>query len=179
MTNDFDCLFAAFDEDLTVKTPAKTDVAIDAAGRLGDPKQALDFILGGSATVTLRSEVTGTRFTYKVTRKGAADGRVLHFVALLNGPDNTADFTFLGTIFPPDTWSRVLTFKHGKRSTVSADASSLKAFDWAFKKLAAGVMPEQLSVFHSGRCCRCNRLLTTPESVARGIGPECLTKLAG
>jgi hypothetical protein len=28
-------------------------------------------------------------------------------------------------------------------------------------------------VMHVGKCCKCRRLLTTPESIQRGIGPEC------
>ena len=28
-------------------------------------------------------------------------------------------------------------------------------------------------IMHEGRCCRCNRTLTHPDSIKTGIGPEC------
>jgi hypothetical protein len=36
-----------------------------------------------------------------------------------------------------------------------------------------GVLGRLLEVWHEGRCGRCGRALTVPESVERGIGPEC------
>jgi hypothetical protein len=32
-------------------------------------------------------------------------------------------------------------------------------------------------VYHEGRCGRCNRKLTVPESIETGLGPECASKL--
>jgi hypothetical protein len=34
-------------------------------------------------------------------------------------------------------------------------------------------------VHHEGRCGRCGRTLTVPESIESGIGPECAKKMAG
>ena len=34
-------------------------------------------------------------------------------------------------------------------------------------------VPDNLRVYHEGKCCRCGRTLTTPESIKKGIGPEC------
>ena len=36
-----------------------------------------------------------------------------------------------------------------------------------------------LEVWHEGRCGRCNRALTVPESIASGIGPECAKHVLG
>jgi hypothetical protein len=37
---------------------------------------------------------------------------------------------------------------------------------------------EQIAGRLVGRCCRCHRTLTDPVSIAAGIGPECVTKVA-
>jgi len=110
---------------------------------------------------------TGARFTYRVTQKDASSP---HFVALLSGPDNESSYTFLGTIFEG------MTYRHGKRSSVSPEAPSAKAFAWAWGYLAKGEMPPNCEVWHEGRCGRCGRALTVPESIFSGIGPVCESK---
>jgi hypothetical protein len=129
---------------------------------------ARDFALGGNATLTLVSEKTGSRFTFKV--RACEDNDSLFFVSLLNGADNESDFAYLGTI-------REGRFSHGKKSSIGPDAPSAKAFAWAWPQLAAGSMPAALAVYHEGRCGRCNRKLTVPESIVSGFGPECAGKL--
>jgi len=62
----------------------------------------LAFVLGGNATFTA-SSTKGGRFTYRVRlakpRAGQADdGTRRWFVAVLTGPDNSSDYTYLGTI---------------------------------------------------------------------------------
>jgi hypothetical protein len=38
-------------------------------------------------------------------------------------------------------------------------------------------LPEYIQVWHHGQCCKCNRILTDPTSIKRGIGPECLKRM--
>ena len=61
-----------------------------------------------------------------------------------------------------------------KVSKIGEDADSAKAWRWFDANLQAGRVPEQLEVWHEGRCGRCGRALTVPESIERGIGPECV-----
>jgi hypothetical protein len=124
------------------------------------------FATAGNATFTVTSRKTGNRFTYKV-RKPNPDGPA--FVALLSGPDNESDYQFLGTIFPDGT------YRHGRKSRISSTAPSAIAFDWVWKH--ATNLPEAVEVHHEGKCCRCGRKLTVPESIESGIGPECATKM--
>jgi hypothetical protein len=42
----------------------------------------------------------------------------------------------------------------------------------------AGRIPETVEIWHEGRCCRCGRRLTVPESIYAGIGPDCAGKMA-
>jgi hypothetical protein len=120
------------------------------------------FATAGNATFTVKSTRTGNRFTYKV-RKPNQDGPA--FVALLSGPNNESDFRFLGTIFPDGN------YRHGRKSTVSPTAPSAVAFAWVWQH--ASNLPASVEVHHEGRCCRCGRKLTVPESIESGIGPEC------
>lgn len=142
---------------------------VHVSGRLTDPGDALAFIRAGHARFTLVSGRTGTRFTYKVRRCDDA-GKELWFVSLLTGADNEASYTYLGTLREQQS------YVHGRKSRVGADAPGVKAFAWAYDALRNGVMPRELEVWHEGRCGRCGRALTVPESVVRGLGPECAGK---
>lgn len=121
------------------------------------------FALAGNATLTLRSKVSGNRFTYRIRRPG--DDRP-HFVSLLNGSDNEGSYEYLGTIINDS-------YGHGRKSKITADAMSAKAFDWFWLAMRKNIMPIALEIWHEGRCGRCGRKLTVPESIASGIGPEC------
>lgn len=124
------------------------------------------YMLGGNAKVTLVSKFSGNRFTYQIKQKDLDDGRFLHFVSVLNGPDNTRDYVFLGTIFGGQF------YRHSQKSRITHDAPSARAFAWSWDHLDS---PE-IEVWHSGKCSRCSRDLTDPESIARGLGPVCAEK---
>jgi hypothetical protein len=66
-----------------------------------------------------------------------------------------------------------------KGSKISTDAPSAKAFRFFYDALAKGVdLAGKIEVRHAGKCGRCAKKLTTPQSVDTGIGPEC-AKLMG
>jgi hypothetical protein len=124
------------------------------------------FILSGKAKVTLVSKETRTRFTYQVIGKELSDGRTLHFVSLLRGPDNQQDYAYIGTVFDGTE------FRHTQKSVVTCEAPSFQAFGWTLNHLDS----DQIEVWHSGTCGRCGRELTDPESIQRGLGPVCAGK---
>jgi hypothetical protein len=132
-----------------------------------DGQKARQFFLAGHAIVTLVSEKTGTRFTYRVNRKENTPW----FVAVLSGPNNTEDYAYLGTIFGDGE------FRHGRKSRIGTDAPSARAFNWAWQYLTKGELPPQCEVHHEGMCGRCGRTLTVPESIELGFGPECANKV--
>jgi len=126
------------------------------------------FALAGNATFTVTSLATGTRFTYKVD---LADDAKRYFVSVLTGPDNWTNYKYFGTINPNTGEFR---FGNPERVKVSLDAPSARGFEWFWRHLNA----EQnklaaVKVSHEGKCCRCGRKLTVPESIESGIGPEC------
>jgi hypothetical protein len=143
------------------------------AHRLTTADAVRDFALAGNATLTLLSRATGVRFTYKIRQP---EEHKPHFVGLLRGADNENDFQFIGTIFKgPHLFG--YSYKPGRNSRVSGDAPSAKAFAWFWKKLRSNALPDSLEVWHEGRCGRCGRKLTVPESIESGFGPECASIL--
>lgn len=128
---------------------------------------AARFLLAGNARATIQNTATGNRFTYRI--RAAKNGGV-HFVSVLVGSDNEADYSYLGFI-------RDGRFVHGgAKSRIGYDAPSAKAFAWVFPRL--GSLPENVEIWHEGCCGRCGRALTVPESIMMGLGPECAGKAA-
>jgi uncharacterized protein DUF6011 len=132
------------------------------------PANLQQFMLAGNSTFTVRSGNTGTRFTFKI-RKPKPESP--HFVSVLSGSDNENAYQFVGTIFANGTYS------HGTRSKVSPEAPSAKAARWIVERVIAGRELTNCELWHEGRCGRCGRKLTVPESIESGLGPECITRI--
>jgi len=150
----------------------------DPRGRLTTVEQVRAYALAGNATVTLVSTSTGKRFTYRLraTEKQDPPSKVSHFVNVMNGADNEGDFVYLGHVFATSH-----DYVHGRKSRIGAEAPSAKAFAWFWAKVIQGTgdaIPAALEVWHEGRCGACGRKLTVPESIARGLGPECAGRLS-
>lgn len=138
-----------------------------------DLKAIKEFILAGNALFTIKSRRTGERFTFKVRGvQPQAEQPPTHWnVAVLYGPDNTRHYKHFGRIIDED-------FVASGGIKTKAESVFITAFDWFWTKLRLGSDPlARCEFFHAGRCGRCGRLLTTPESVSAGIGPECRDKM--
>jgi hypothetical protein len=156
-------------------------------GLIEDPAVARDFILGGNATFTVVSVRTGTRYTYRV--RVAKDNPRMFFVSTLVGSDNESDYAYVGFFksicgegsrhvhtFMAKTRDkdRGLVMIAGKKG--NSNDLRFRALDWLLQNLIIDRMPKTVEFWHEGRCARCNRKLTDPESIARGFGPECASK---
>lgn len=124
------------------------------------------FILAGRAVFTAVSRKTGTRYTFRVS---ASDTDGLWFVGYLSGPDNQADYSYLGLI-------RDGQFSLTRKSFCGTDSQVYKAFKWVWDHINEPTIPG-VDIFHAGRCGRCARVLTVPASIVSGFGPECIGKL--
>ncbi len=134
-----------------------------------------EYMLAGRALFTIKNKDSGNRFTFKVSKKETENAQTLYFIKVLSGPSNDSDYTYLGTVFLNDDKGE---FKSTRGSQVSADAPSFKAFKWLFNMLQAGKeLPPQVEFYHEGRCGRCGRRLTVPESIESGFGPECISMI--
>ncbi len=133
----------------------------------------LPFVLAGNSLFTIRNSKNGSRFTYKVKVPKDTDPEKANFffVKLLTGSDNNSNYSYIGYIKsgPPQPY-----FIYGNKSKISEAAPGVKAFDFVFNKIIGpqSFHPD-LEVWHEGKCCRCGRKLTVPESIESGIGPEC------
>ena len=146
----------------------------DLRGQLA-PTVARARMLAGNATVTVVG--ASTRFTFKVQASDPEPGRApMHFVKVLTGSDNESDFQYLGTI---DARGE---YRHGRKSKIAPSAPSALAFAWLWRNLpraeSEGAFPHGAQLWHEGRCCRCGRKLSVPESVAEGLGPDCAERAA-
>jgi hypothetical protein len=136
-----------------------------------------DFIFAGHAIFTLRSLKTGMRFTYRVKVKkedvdreySLAANDITYFVSVLRGPDNPDHFSYAGVLRRPGR------FWITQASRVKRSSGSVKALLWFLDALTheRPVLGPQLEVWHEGRCGRCGRRLTVPESIERGLGADC------
>ena len=163
--------FAGLNHELDSAEMKCQDTTDDMRGRLMTALDATRFMLAGKSVVTLVSKKTGARFTYRLTM--SEDGQA-HFVGLLSGPDNTSDYQYLGRIARGVFW---LGRKVPRPGDISKDAPSARAFDWTWRALARNTLPDQLEIWHEGRCGRCGRKLTVPSSIELGFGPECAEKI--
>lgn len=170
-------------------TPAATPNATPVAAALPTPaglnpdyqlsgvEKIRAFIFGGNSIFTLANKEKGTHCTYKVTCK-KEPGRTVYFVQVLSGPDNTSDYSYIGYC-TSDKAQKIWTKKDATQYT--DNAPSVIGFNWLLTRLAYCIaenkpFPAFAGFYHVGSCCRCNRRLTTPESVQNGIGPECAKK---
>lgn len=137
------------------------------------PEQTKAFVLAGKAVFTVangKPAPDSRDYTYKASKKTARDGKGdVYFVALLTGSDNGSDYTYLGVLDP--TTGAVRTTA---KSSYLPTSAPVVALNWALGKVWAGKeLPGGASLQHAGHCGKCNRLLTVPESVESGLGPEC------
>jgi ribosomal protein L35AE/L33A len=65
-----------------------------------NPAEIKQYALAGHATLTLSSQRTGNRYTYKISRAKDDDGQPkdLWFVGLLAGPDNETSYQYMGVL---------------------------------------------------------------------------------
>jgi Family of unknown function (DUF6011) len=142
-------------------------------GQITDAKSAMKYMLAGKSFVTLVSLASGSRYTYKIelTDKRNPNDADAWFVSLLNGPDNWSNYQYIGLI-------RGGRFARTARSRVTEDAPSFIGFAFCFDKLSQGTI-KGFEFWHEGKCGRCGRKLTVPESVAAGFGPECAGIVGG
>ena len=87
-------------------------------------------------------------------------------ISLLTGPDNGNDYMGFG--FVDDAGIRVWRSKQGGAYERHAEVIWSLGVDASLSEYA-----ETYQLLLEGRCVRCNRALTTPESIESGIGPIC------
>ena len=134
------------------------------------PTPARPPIADATYTVALAD---GTHATVKIETMPAnssfAPGR--RIASYLAGPDNETSFAGFAFI-DGDTlrvWSR---YQNSERAARYADATRL-----ILGQPTKSAESREAYALLSSRCARCNRTLTVPASIHRGLGPECAQKM--
>jgi hypothetical protein len=125
---------------------------------------AIKFIFAGNSLVTFLNTKSNNRFTYNV--KLSKDGSV-YFVSVLTMPEH---YEFIGIISGDY-------YRHGNKSKITKEAQSVKVFEYIVQKLKSNTLPDFIEIWHEGKCGKCGRTLTVPNSIENGIGPECIKKI--
>ena len=117
--------------------------------------------------ITVQNTNRGTHRTFRIKkRKDTATFKPgERIISLLTGPDNTNSYTQIGTVTNNGhifLWRRFDTEGYRRLTDVLVRKKHWQAHG--------------LQYHAEGRCSRCGRLLTTPDSAQRGIGPECAKK---
>jgi hypothetical protein len=114
--------------------------------------------------ITVENPARGTHRTFRIETQ-PADARFApgeRILSLLIGADNGSDY--LGIGFVKDD-GRVILWRRYQTEQYHALVRVLQKVEH-FKSIG-------LVYHYEGRCRRCNRVLTTPESIKSGIGPTC------
>ena len=131
------------------------------------------FVLAGDAIFTLDTPDKG-HYTFRVTHLPANERwPESYFVKMLTGPDNTKNYSYVGKL-DPETGAVATTAKSAKFEGTFPHRllNRILARVWADDH--AAYTAHGYATHHAGFCGRCARVLTTPESVSRGYGPECI-----
>jgi hypothetical protein len=122
---------------------------------------------------TVESTQTGEHRTFWIETQASdaefAAGR--RVVSLLTGSQNDDPSCYTGFGFVDDDGIHVWTSRRGpgKRWEEYADLLWTLGLDGAFSVWAE----KGFRIMQTGHCLKCNRILSTPESLRRGIGPIC------
>ena len=141
------------------------------------------FLTAGEAIFTVevpeehRKEGVKPHYTYRVDKvEQNAKYPEAYFVKLLSGPDNTSDYSYVGRLdqfvgFVETTAKSKFTHESYPVKLLNRVVARVWCDDHAAYEQYG------FKVHHEGKCGRCGRRLTVPESVESGIGPECAKKL--
>lgn len=138
-----------------------------------DPEAIRRFILGGRAEFTVVNRATGGGFTYLVAAAPNLTRPELPISGwFVHQRDSGQNLRYMGML-------NRRKFFTTQASDRRRDGSAIHAIDWFWTWLLSDYLHPDVDVIHKGKCGVCGRALTNPESIRRGIGPECWEKSGG
>lgn len=137
-------------------------------GLIKDLKSIRKFVFAGNALFTLRNKVSGNQFTFKVVKQSGVYSRHYLSTVFLKKRFFTGVFYF---------GANITTSFHCRSNKPEAN-QAVAVLKWFASYLINNTpLPPQVEFWHEGKCGRCGRALTDPESIKLGIGPKCRTKI--
>lgn len=119
--------------------------------------------------ITMHNPATGNHRTIRVKTQ-PEDARFApgeRILELLSGPDNTRDYQGFAFVNVLGDGSVRIALWRSKNTQVWRQLAAMVQFPGHY------IDKFNIEYLFEGRCRVCNRLLSTPESVASGIGPVC------
>ena len=132
------------------------------------------FIAAGKAEFVVEDINTGHVREYMVSRHKYFDQGTRKWNVLLLYRDRSGEsgYAYLGYI------KDGIFTHHTLYSVYGEESEEFTAFDSCFLRVGRGRdLPAHIHFYHLGRCGKCGRKLTNPESINRGLGPKCAETL--
>ena len=158
---------APADNDAEVQAPAPSVPTAQA------PELTEKFLLAGKALFTV-SNPKGGHFTFKVRRVESewpiGSGRMsLTYFVNVKTTESDRPYQYIGIL---NTMTGDI--KCTMKSVFLPGSKEYDVAKWACQVVIGGkLIPAGYHIQHAGQCGKCGRTLTDPESIERGIGPEC------
>jgi len=160
------------------KEESSPELLIDEKNRVLSTK----FFSAGKAIFTVYNS-SGKHYTFKINHKKADptkdewQDKMPFYIYILTGQDNENSYTYMGVYN-----SKKNTVYTTPASKYNKDSDPIKVVNWGMRMVKEGDWNNPnvrgYGVKSKGRCARCGRPLTTPESIKIGIGPDCLKNMA-
>ena len=126
----------------------------------------------GKAEITIKSKKSGEHITFKIT----APSKITPLGGRVTDHDATIRFVNIMRGSEQFLYAGVLT-EHGieptGKSKVLPRHKAFQGVAWFIRQVAKGGSLDAVEVAHAGKCMRCGRKLTHPQSIESGFGPEC------
>lgn len=128
-----------------------------------------EFILGGKAEFKIcqkpyANDDRTIEYRYKVISAESHKGWYVYVYS-----NDIKKYVYAGFL------TRRLVFTQGKKGNMSPTATEIRGLIWAITH--SNDYPENVGVYHLGRCSVCGRKLTDIDSLSIGVGKVCLKKL--
>lgn len=136
------------------------------------PKQYIrSFILGGKSEFVLLNTKTENHFTYKVEKSENSMGKNVLASYYVRVQYEYGRMIYAGYL-TVDAYNCIKYFQ-GTKGQFSETSQSIVVLLWFLQRQPIDI-PDNMQCMHLGKCGRCGRLLTEPESIRTGFGPTCL-----
>ena len=125
-------------------------------------------LLAGKSTLTLRNPKRGTHIRVRMYNKKdrAGNPSTCFFLKVSLLGDSDTGYRYAGAYF-----SDSKRFKAAPELEVDPPLAAVVSL--ILRAIDTPNLLSSAEIMHEGKCCRCGRKLTHPESIETGLGPEC------
>lgn len=124
-----------------------------------------EFIFGGKAEFTIKNVSSGNLYKYQVTRCKTKDN--VFFVKVKKGHD----WEYAGFLD-----NKTMKYIRGNKGKLDNDTPAIKGLIYAINK-GNTPLPRPMTMIHHGKCACCGKKLDDEQSIERGFGPVCFSRL--